>query len=100
MKKIGEDILGLRSGWKTVMLRECGNSTQASVRVWGHPSFDFYFPPSCMQISNELSAGEWYVSRDLAHQMKNQNGFSFDLLEVIEPKALEPIQRYRVQLKN
>lgn len=100
VKKIGEDILGLRSGWKTVMLRECGNSTQASVRVWGHPSFDFYFPPSCMQISNELSAGEWYVSRDLAHQMKNQNGFSFDLVEVIEPKALEPIQRYRVQLKN
>lgn len=96
VKKIGEDLVGLRSGWKTVMKRECENRT-LPILVWGHPSFDFYFSPACALISNNVIPGTWYVSRDLSKYLISNQSFEFELLEVIEEKALEPIHKYEAK---
>lgn len=100
LKKIGEDIWIPRSGWKTLMIRECKQVAKDPIRIWGHPSFEFYFPESCARISQTLDVGDWYASRDLAVQMLDDKRYTFELLEVIEPKALEPIHHYRVQAAN
>jgi hypothetical protein len=82
------------------MRRECESHRSTPVQLWGHPSFDFYFSPSCAQISNQIAQGTWYVSRDLSHYLLSNPGFEFELQEVVEPEALEPIYKYEVKSKN